>query len=142
VPARRSLADARTLEHWANTLADSLPGGAAQSLVRGVQTGALEDIRGRLNSRQQATVEYGVGALVGGITRFVFGREVVDAARSAFSDAPDTFPTYLDVPAKPEKADDEPNRALEALEDAAKAVGAGVSTAEEAWQARNRWTPA
>jgi hypothetical protein len=71
-------------------------------------------------------VEYGVGALVGGITRFVFGREVVDAAQSAFSDAPDTFPAYLDVPAKPEKADNDPNRARAALEDAAKAVGAGV----------------
>ena len=114
--------------HWANTLADSLPGGAAQTLVRGVQTGVLEDIRGGLDGRQQTAVEYGVGALVGGITRFVFGREVVNAAQSAFSDAPDTFPAYLDVPAKPEKADNEPNRALAALEDAAKAVGAGVST--------------
>jgi len=118
----------KDLGHWANTLADSLPGGAAQRLVRGVQTGVLEDIRGGLGGRQQAAVEYGVGALVGGITRFVFGREVVDAAQSAFPDAPGTFPTYLDVPAKPEKADNEPNRALEALEDAAKAVGAGVST--------------
>ena len=114
--------------HWANTLADSLPGGAAQSLVRGVQTGVLEGIRGGLDGRQQAAVDYGVGALVGGITRFVFGREVVDAAQSAFPGAPGTFPAYLDVPAKPEKADDEPSRALEALEDAAKAVGAGVST--------------
>ena len=114
--------------HWANTLADSLPGGAAQSLVRGVQTGVLEDIRGGPDGRRQAAVEYGVGALVGGITRFVFGREVVDAAQSAFSDAPDTFPAYLDVPAKPEKADNDPNRALAALEDAAKAVGAGVRT--------------
>jgi hypothetical protein len=118
----------KNLGHWANTLADSLPGGAAQSLVRGVQTGVLEDIRGGLDGRQQAAVEYGVGALVGGITRFVFGREVVDAARSAFSDAPDMFPAYLDAPAKPEKADSDPNRALEALEDAAKVVGAGVST--------------
>jgi hypothetical protein len=90
-----------------------------------VETGVLEDIRGGLDGRQQAAVEYGVGAVVGGIAGFVFGREVVDAARSAFSDAPDTFPAYLDVPAN---ADDEPNRALEALEDAAKAVGAGVST--------------
>ena len=118
----------KDLGHWANTLADSLPGGAAQSLVHGVQTGVLEDIRGGLNGRQQAAVEYGVGALVGGITRFVFGREVVDAAQSAFSGAPDTFPAYLDVPAKPEKTDNDPNRALAALEDAAKAVGAGVST--------------
>jgi hypothetical protein len=114
----------KDLEHWANTLADSLPGGAAQSLVRGVQTGVLEDIRGGLDGRQLAVVEYGVGALVGGITRFVFGREVVDA-QSAFPDAPGTFPAYLDNPAKPEKADNEPNRALEALEDAAKAVGTG-----------------
>jgi hypothetical protein len=56
---------------------------------------------------------------------------VVDVAQSAFPDAPDTFPAYLDVPAKPAKpakADSEPNRALAALEDAAKAVGAGVST--------------
>jgi hypothetical protein len=117
----------KDLGHWANTLADSLPGGTAQSLVRGMQTGVLENLRG-LDGRQQAAVEYGVGALVGGITRFVFGREVVDAAQSAFPDAPDTFPAYLEVPAKPEKRDNEPNRALEALEDAAKAVGAGVST--------------
>ncbi len=114
--------------HWANTLADSLPGGAAQSLVRGVETGVLDDIRGGLDGKKQAAVEYGAGALVGGITRFVFGRDVVDAAQSAFPGAPDTFPAYLDVPAKPEKPDGDPNRALEALEDAAKAVGAGVST--------------
>ena len=56
-----------------------------------------------------------VGALASRITRFVFGREVVDAARSAFSDAPDTFPAYLDVPVKPAKADTDPNRALKAL---------------------------
>ncbi|HEU5393054.1 MAG TPA: hypothetical protein VFV73_44935 [Streptosporangiaceae bacterium] len=96
--------------------------------MRGVQTGVLDDIRGGLGGRQQAAVDYGVGALAGGITRFVFGREVVDAAQSAFPDAPGAFPAYLDVPAKPEQADSEPNRALEALEDAAKAVGAGVST--------------
>lgn len=82
-------------------------------------------VHGGLDGGQQVAVEYGVGALVGGITRFVFGREVVDATQSAFSGAPDTFPAYLDVPAKPEKADKDPNRALE---DAAKAVGAGVST--------------
>jgi hypothetical protein len=125
----QAIAGGRTdWSNWANTLADSLPGGAAQSLVRGVQTGVLEDVRAGLDGKQQAAVEYGVGALVGGITRFAFGREVVDAAQSAFAEAPTAFPDYLDVPAKPEKSDDEPNHALEALEDAAKAVGAGVST--------------
>jgi len=114
--------------HWASTLADSLPGGAAQSLLRSMQTGVLENIRGGLDGRQQAAVEYGARSLAGGITRFAFGREVVDAARTAFPDAPGTFPAYLDIPAKPEKAANEPNRALETLEDAAKAVGAGMST--------------
>ena len=115
-------------EHWANALADFLPGEAAQSLVRGAQTGVLKDIRVGPGGKKQAAVEYGVGALVDGVTRFVFGREVVVAAHSAFPAAPGTFPAYLDVPAEPQKADNEPNRALEALEDAAKAVGAGVST--------------
>jgi hypothetical protein len=96
--------------------------------VRGVQTGVLEGIRDRLDGKQLTKVEYGAGALVEGTTRFVFGREVVKASQSAFPDAPDTFPAYLDVPEMPEDADDEPNRALEALEDAAKAFGESMST--------------
>jgi hypothetical protein len=125
----RTIADGREdWSHWANTLADSLPGGAAQSLVQGVQTGVLEDVRAGLDGKQQAAVEYGVGALVGGVTRFVFGREVIDAAQAAFADAPTAFPDYLDVPTKPEKHDEEPNRALAALEDAAKAMGVGMGT--------------
>jgi hypothetical protein len=113
---------------WAETLADSLPGGQAQSLVRGVATGVLEDVRAGLGDKQQETVEYGVGALVGGATRFVFGRQVVEATRSAFPEAPSGFPGHLHVPSKPEKLDDEPNRALEALEAAARMVGTGVSS--------------
>ena len=125
----QAIAGGRTdWSNWANTLADSLPGGAAQSLVRGVQTGVLEDVRAGLDGKQQAAVEYGVGALVGGITRFAFGREVVDAAQTAFAEAPTVFPDYLDVPTKPEKNVDEPNRALDAFENAAKAVGDGVSS--------------
>jgi hypothetical protein len=114
--------------HWAETLADSLPGGHAQSLVRGVATGVLEDVRTGVGEKRQEAAEYGVGALVGGATKFVFGRQVVDAARSAFPEAPTDFPGHLGVPAKPEVVDDEPNRALEALEDAAKLVGTGVAS--------------
>ena len=69
---------------------------------------------------------------------------MVDAARVAFADAPDDFPAHLAIPvkAKPDgdDAEAEPNRALAALEDAAKATanwisgaanaaGAGVATA-------------
>lgn len=126
----------RDLSGWASTLANSLPGGAAQSLVRGVQTGVLEGVHLELGDKKQAAVEYGVGALVGGVTRFVFGREVVEASHSAFAEAPAVFPDSLGIPAKPDSDEDESNRALAALEDAAKsvgtgaaAVGSGVSTA-------------
>ncbi|MEU4715258.1 hypothetical protein AB0F73_16580 [Micromonospora purpureochromogenes] len=117
--------------HWANTLADTLPGGAAQDLVRTVQTGRLETVRSGLSGRQQTAIEYGVGALAGGVTRFVFGREVVNAAKTAFAEAPSEFPDHLTVPINvtAEEEEDEPNRALVALEDAAKATGNWVANA-------------
>ncbi len=113
--------------HWANTLADALPGGAAESLVRTMQTGQLDVVRENLSGKQQATIEYGVGALVGGITRFVFGRDVIVAARAAFAAAPQVFPAHLAVELKDnpqdEDGEDEQNRALAAMEDAAKMTG-------------------
>jgi len=117
--------------HWANTLADALPGGAAQSLVRTMETGQLDTVRQNLSGKQQATIEYGVGALAGGVTRFVFGREVVTAARAAFADAPDVFPEHLAVNAKDdsnsEDSEFEQNRALAAMEDAAKLTGSWIA---------------
>ena len=111
--------------HWANTLADTLPGGAAQSLVRTMETGQLDAVRENLSGKQQATIEYGVGALAGGVTRFVFGRDVIVAARAAFADAPDMFPEHLAVlaGAGAEDGEVEQNRALAAMEDAAKVTG-------------------
>ncbi|MFE5672592.1 hypothetical protein ACFQ58_13415 [Agromyces sp. NPDC056523] len=117
--------------HWANTLADTLPGGAAQSLVRTIQTGQLDTVRKNLNGKQQAAIEYGVGAVAGGATRFVFGREVVNAARAAFAEAPDEFPAHLAVPTQPmpetDDAEAEPNAALAALEEAAKSTGTWIA---------------
>ncbi|WP_246018866.1 hypothetical protein [Arthrobacter crusticola] len=115
--------------HWADTLADTLPSGAAQSLVRTIQTGQLDTVRENLNGKQQAAIDYGAGALVGGVARFVFGAEVIDAARTAFPAAPDDFPGHLAIPEKAD-ADDgevEQNRALAALEDAAKTAGTWVT---------------
>ncbi|MFG3577849.1 hypothetical protein [Micromonospora chersina] len=113
----------------ANTLADTLPGGAAQDLVRTVQTGRLETVRSGLNGKQQAAIEYGVGAVAGAVARFAFGRDVVEAARTAFAEAPSEFPDHLSVPLNVTAVDeeDESNRALVALEDAAKATGNWVT---------------
>jgi hypothetical protein len=117
--------------HWANTLADTLPGGAAQSLVRTIQTGQLDTVRENLSGKQQSAIEYGVGALAGGVARFVFGREVIEAARTAFADAPEAFPPHLAVDLKAESgtddSDNDTNPALAALEDAAKATGSWIT---------------
>jgi hypothetical protein len=134
VDVGRSIAAGHTdWSQWANTLADTLPGGAAQTLVRTIQTGQLDTVRESLSGKQQAAIEYGVGALAGGVARFVFGREVIKAARIAFADAPDAFPAYLALPltATPDGDDSEaePNPALAALEDAAKATGNWITDA-------------
>lgn len=117
--------------HWANTLADTLPGGAAQSLVRTIQTGQLDTVRENLTGKQQTAIEYGVGALAGGVARFVFGREVIEAARTAFADAPVVFPPHLalELRAKsdPDDTEGESNPALAALEEAAKATGSWIT---------------
>jgi hypothetical protein len=116
--------------HWATTLSNALPGGAAQSLVRTIQTGELDPVRENMTGKQRATVEYGVGAVTGGIARFVFGRDVVKSSRTAFPEAPDEFPVHLAISAKAEPTD-EPldSKALAVLEDAARSTGTWFSGA-------------
>src|SRR6185369_14741525 len=122
---------------WASTLAGFLPGDGAKSLVESMQSGRLEDVRTGLGKRGQISV----AAALSGASRFVFGREVVVAARGAFPAAPEAFPEYLTVEVKETSdAADEPGRGLVVLQGAgqatvgwvggaATAVGSGVSAA-------------
>lgn len=119
--------DASGGAQWASTLADALPGGAAQSLVRTMQTGHLDAVRDSMNGKQQAAVDYGVQAVSGGGTRFVFGRDVAKSARTAFPPPPLEFPAHLAVPVADDDDDDEPNRAIAALENAAKTTGGRIA---------------
>ncbi|PWB97128.1 hypothetical protein DF220_04205 [Salinibacterium hongtaonis] len=112
--------------HWATTLSTALPAGAAREIVQTIQTGQLDEVRTNLGGKQQAAINYGVGAVVGGVTRAVFGRDVVNAA---FPEAPDTFPAHLDIPEKDVDDDGDSNRALAALEDAARATGGWITGA-------------
>ncbi|TAJ46886.1 MAG: hypothetical protein EPO52_15255 [Herbiconiux sp.] len=114
---------------WANTLANSLPAGRAQSLVRTMQTGQLDPVRDSLSSKQQTAVDYGVAALSSGITRFVFGRDVILSSRTAFPEPPDEFPENLAIPvkAKPDDDDSEGNAAVAALQEAAKSTGSRIT---------------
>jgi len=114
--------------HWANILADALPAGGAQTLVQTIKTGNLDKAASGLTGRQQTLVEYGAGAVSGGVTRFVFGRDVIASARKAFSEAPSAFPEHLAVPpVDAEDSDEEGGSALSALEDAARATGTWFS---------------
>lgn len=116
--------------HWATTLSDALPGGAAQSLMRTIQTGELDPVREGLTGKQRASIEYGVGAVTGGVARFVFGRDVVKSAKTAFPEPPAEFPDHLALTVKTDSDDEESdNRALAALEDAARSTGTWVSGA-------------
>lgn len=132
---------------WASTLADALPKGAARSLVKSIQTGQLDTMRENLSGKQQTAVGYGVEVLAGGVTRFVFGRDVIAAARTAFPVAPQDFPAHLALPSEArfhaDEHGEEPNRARAALEgavkgtghwivDAASTVGDGVTTSATA----------
>lgn len=122
--------------HWATTLADGMPAGAAQTFVRTIQTGQLEVARENLNGKQQSAIEYGAGALAGGVARFVFGRDVIAASHLAFAEPPADFPAHLTLPsaatssAEVDTDEDavEPNAAFAALEDAAKATGTWMAS--------------
>ena len=64
-------------------------------------------------------IPFGVGAVVGGVGSFFFGRDVVKSARVAFTEPPTAFPEWLIDFAKPEREPAEPSRAAVALQAAA-----------------------
>lgn len=121
--------------HWAGTLASAMPGGVAQDFVRSMRADELGAVQGALTGQQQAAVEYGVGALTSGVTRFVFGRQVVDATRAAFAAPPDEFPAHLALGSEMDEGDSGAsgtNRALAALQGAAQSTGSAVAGASRA----------
>jgi len=112
--------------HWANTLSDALPAGAAKSLVLTIETGHLDTMRKNLSGKQQSAVDYGVAAVAGGVARFVFGRDVIASSRTAFAAPPDEFPEHLQLAVKSDEGDDDGNP-FAALMDAAKDTGARIA---------------
>lgn len=117
--------------HWANVLASQLPGSAATDLVQTVQTGQFDAMRNGLSKNQQSIIEYGVGAVSGGMTRFVFGREVVTASRSAFSEVPEVFPSHLALEASAAGEGADRNRAFAALDEAARTTAVRMSASAD-----------
>lgn len=117
-PKGRNISD-----QWARTLAVALPGEKSNAFVNGLQTAGLDSIREQLGSNAQRGADMGLEALLAGSARFVFGRQVVEAAREAFGAAPGEFPAALHMAAAAEETPSKPDRALAVLEEAAQKTG-------------------
>lgn len=108
---------------WAATLADGIPGETAQGFIRSLaDSDEMKRMNGQLSPKQRGAADAGAQALVASTQRFVFGRAVVDAARTAFGEAPEDFPTYLALPTPAELAEPQ-EKAISAMEEVAEAVG-------------------
>lgn len=110
---------AKTLpKGWGEVLTEQLPDSALAPLTVVIGREALKT-SGKLGAGTLGkAIPFGVGAVIGGVGSFYFGKDVVKAGRVAFPDTPDSFPDWLQDYEKPAREPAEPSRALVALESA------------------------
>lgn len=80
---------------WGEVLAQQLPDSALAPLATVLAREALKGSAKFGAGIVGKALPFGVGAVVGGVGSFTFGRDVVKAARLAFPAAPDEFPAAL-----------------------------------------------
>lgn len=103
---------------WGEVLTEQLPESALAPLTIVIGREAMK-LGGKLGAGTLGkAIPFGVGAVIGGVGSFTFGRDVVKASRLAFPVQPDDFPTWLGDYEKPERVP-EPSRASVALDAAA-----------------------
>lgn len=103
---------------WGEVLTEQLPDSALAPLTIVIGREALK-MGGKLGAGTLGkAIPFGVGAVIGGVGSFTFGRDVVKSARMAFPESPASFPDWLHEYEKPE-ANSHPSRAALALEAAA-----------------------
>jgi hypothetical protein len=125
---------------WGEVLTQQLPDSALAPLATVIAREAL-NASGKIGARTFGKVlPFGVGAVLGGVGSFTFGRDVVKAARVAFPTPPTGFPESLRdfekaEPGTGDVENGEPSRAMKALQAAAdrlpgseRAVGAAKRT--------------
>ncbi len=107
---------------WGAVLTQQLPDSALAPLTVAIGRESMK-LGGKLGAGAVGkAIPFGVGAVIGGVGSFTFGRDVVKAARSAFAEKPDSFPEWLLDYAKPAREDAPPSRAALALDAAASNV--------------------
>jgi hypothetical protein len=104
---------------WGEVLTQQLPDSALAPLATVLARNALKESAKFGAGTLGKAIPFGLGAVVGGVGSFTFGRDVVKAAHFAFPTAPTDFPEALLDFEKPEPEIVEPSRALKALQSAA-----------------------
>lgn len=100
---------------WGEVLTQQLPDSALAPLATVLARQALR-ASGKITARTLGKVlPFGIGAVIGGVGSFTFGRDVVKAAHLAFPTTPTAFPDALVDFHKPEPGVGEPPRAMKAL---------------------------
>lgn len=125
---------------WGEVLTEQLPESALAPLTIVIGREALK-VGGKIGAGTLGkAIPFGVGAVIGGVGSFTFGRDVVKASRIAFPETPEAFPGWLLDYEKPAR-ESEPSRAAIALESAAgnakdfgESVWGKVSAATEAFR--------
>ncbi|MFT4258343.1 hypothetical protein [Microbacterium sp.] len=115
---------------WGEMLTEQLPDSALAPLTIAIGRESMK-LGGKLGAGTAGkAIPFGVGAVIGGLGSFTFGRDVVKAARVAFPETPTQFPEWLQAYAKPERGEVPPSRAALALEAAA---GSAKDFGENVW---------
>lgn len=115
---------------WGEVLTEQLPESALAPLTIAIGRESIK-LGGKLSAGTVGkAIPFGVGAVIGGLGSFTFGRDVVKASRVAFPATPDEFPEWLRDYAKPQRESIEPSRAALALEAAA---GSAKEFGENVW---------
>ncbi|WP_447925138.1 hypothetical protein [Georgenia muralis] len=122
---------------WGEVLTQQLPDSALAPVLTVLAREALKNGAKLGAGTLGKTVPFGVGAVIGGVGSFTFGRDVVKAARAAFPEPPADFPAVLADFQKPEPMPAEPSRAVTALQAAA---GGVANFGEDIWGTATRAT--
>jgi len=122
---------------WGEVLTQQLPDSALAPVLTVLARQALKEA-GKLGvGTLGKAIPFGIGAVIGGVGSFTFGRDVVKAARVAFPEPPVDFPAVLAEFQKPEPKPAEPSRAVAALQAAA---GGVADFGEDVWDTATKAT--
>lgn len=116
---------------WGEMLFENIPVSALAPLTVVLRRQALVSV-GKLGSTTLGkAIPFGVGAVIGGVGSYYFGKDVVKSSRKAFTTVPDEFPSWLQ---DFEMSEDglEPSRAVTAMQAASQNV---KNFGEDAWGA-------